>query len=170
MVVDKLPSPLEISEARVEKLMCSDGRRFETLPEQTKSLKSDFQACNSSSTAPVIIYISKMVMVDNKMLPQNRQRSLTQCSSIRMELHVYTVTIYNSAMGLQEKQLNPKTVLSDPYWVPSTEEELLHFGEKADSENQSRKYMDSVRRRKGLHVEEKIVEHGEKQRTLGRNK
>nr|XP_006817172.1 PREDICTED: elongation factor Tu GTP-binding domain-containing protein 1-like [Saccoglossus kowalevskii] len=124
MVVDKLPSPLEISEARVEKLMCSDGRRFETLPEQTKSLKSDFQACNSSSTAPVIIYISKMVM----------------------------------------------TVLSDPYWVPSTEEELLHFGEKADSENQSRKYMDSVRRRKGLHVEEKIVEHGEKQRTLGRNK
>ena len=54
----------------------------------------------------------------------------------------------------------------DPYWVPTTEEEYLHFGEKADSENQARKYMNSVRRRKGLYVEAKTVEHAEKQRTL----
>ncbi|CAB1339067.1 unnamed protein product [Coregonus sp. 'balchen'] len=32
------------------------------------------------------------------------------------------------------------------------------------------KYMNAVRRRKGLYVEEKIVEHGEKQRTLSKNK
>lgn len=63
-----------------------------------------------------------------------------------------------------------KVIPSDPFWVPTTEEEYLHFGEKADSENQARKYMNSVRKRKGLHVEEKIVEHAEKQRTLGRNK
>lgn len=54
----------------------------------------------------------------------------------------------------------------DPFWVPTTEEEYTHFGEKADSENQARKYMNSVRRRKGLYVEEKTVEHAEKQRTL----
>ena len=54
----------------------------------------------------------------------------------------------------------------DPYWVPTTEEEYTHYGEKADSENQARKYMNSVRRRKGLYVEEKTVEHAEKQRTL----
>ncbi|XP_034433565.1 elongation factor-like GTPase 1 isoform X1 [Hippoglossus hippoglossus] len=59
---------------------------------------------------------------------------------------------------------------SDPYWVPTTEEEYLHFGEKADSANQTLKYMNAVRRRKGLYVEEKIVEHAEKQRTLGKNK
>lgn len=58
----------------------------------------------------------------------------------------------------------------DPFWVPSTEEEYLHFGEKADTENRAKLYMDSVRRRKGLAVEEKIVEHAEKQRTLGKNK
>ncbi|XP_055679183.1 elongation factor-like GTPase 1 [Lutzomyia longipalpis] len=58
----------------------------------------------------------------------------------------------------------------DPFWVPSTEEEYLHFGEKADTENRAKTYMDSVRRRKGLPVEEKIVEHAEKQRTLGKNK
>ena len=54
----------------------------------------------------------------------------------------------------------------DPFWVPSTEEELMHFGEKADSENVAQKYMNMVHKRKGLHVEEKIFEHAEKQRTL----
>lgn len=63
-----------------------------------------------------------------------------------------------------------KVVPSDPFWVPTTEEEYLHFGEKADSENQARKYMNAVRKRKGLSVEEKIVEHAEKQRTLSKNK
>ena len=32
------------------------------------------------------------------------------------------------------------------------------------------RYMDQVRRRKGLQVEEKLVEHAEKQRTLSKNK
>ncbi|CAG7722402.1 unnamed protein product [Allacma fusca] len=58
----------------------------------------------------------------------------------------------------------------DPFWQPTTEEEYLHFGEKADTENRARKYMNAVRKRKGLRVEEKIVEFGEKQRTLTRNK
>ena len=40
MVCEKLPSPLEISEERIEKLMCSGGRRFDSLPEQTQKLKT----------------------------------------------------------------------------------------------------------------------------------
>lgn len=59
---------------------------------------------------------------------------------------------------------------SDPFWVPTTEEEIQHFGEKSDVENQGAKYMNSVRRRKGLFVEQKTVEHAEKQRTLTKNK
>ncbi|KAH3836724.1 elongation factor-like GTPase 1 [Dreissena polymorpha] len=58
----------------------------------------------------------------------------------------------------------------DPFWVPTTEEEVMHYGEKADSENRARVYMNSVRERKGLKVDKKIVEHAEKQRTLTRNK
>ena len=58
----------------------------------------------------------------------------------------------------------------DPFWVPTTEEEYAHYGEKADSENTARKHMNSVRRRKGLKVDEKIVEFAEKQRTLKKNK
>ncbi|XP_006870981.1 PREDICTED: elongation factor Tu GTP-binding domain-containing protein 1 isoform X1 [Chrysochloris asiatica] len=75
--------------------------------------------------------------------------------------------------GLASPQLvfsHWEIIPSDPFWVPTTEEEYLHFGEKADSENQARKYMNAVRKRKGLCVEEKIVEHAEKQRTLSKNK
>lgn len=75
--------------------------------------------------------------------------------------------------GLASPQLvfsHWEVITEDPYWIPTTEEELAHFGEKADYENQARKYMDGVRRRKGLFIEEKTVEHGEKQRTLSKNK
>ena len=95
----------------------------------------------------------------------------------------------------------------DPFWVPQTEEEILHFGDKADSENQgcpssinrisfisvlflsimknsasktmpvemcgenqARAYMNEVRKKKGLAIDEKIVEVAEKQRTLAKKK
>ncbi|KAJ1994128.1 Cytoplasmic GTPase/eEF2-like protein (ribosomal biogenesis) [Coemansia spiralis] len=54
----------------------------------------------------------------------------------------------------------------DPFWVPTTEEELEDLGEKADRDNEAKKYMDKVRKRKGLFIGRKIVEHAEKQRTL----
>ncbi|KDQ09890.1 hypothetical protein BOTBODRAFT_116551 [Botryobasidium botryosum FD-172 SS1] len=54
----------------------------------------------------------------------------------------------------------------DPFWVPTTEEELEDLGEKADRANVARGYMDAVRKRKGMFVEEKIVQFAEKQRTL----
>lgn len=56
----------------------------------------------------------------------------------------------------------------DPFWVPTTEEELEDLGEKADRENIARAYMNSVRERKGMFVEKKIVQFAEKQRTLKR--
>ena len=54
----------------------------------------------------------------------------------------------------------------DPFWVPTTEEELEDLGEKADRENVAKAYMDKVRERKGMFVDKKIVEFAEKQRTL----
>ena len=58
----------------------------------------------------------------------------------------------------------------DPFWKPTTEEEYLHYGEKADTYNRARIYMDAVRKRKGLSVQEKIVQFAEKQRTLSKKK
>lgn len=63
-----------------------------------------------------------------------------------------------------------ETIDVDPFWEPQTDEELLHFGDKADSENQARTYMNDVRKKKGLAIDEKIVEFAEKQRTLTKMK
>ncbi|ODV64637.1 P-loop containing nucleoside triphosphate hydrolase protein [Hyphopichia burtonii NRRL Y-1933] len=54
----------------------------------------------------------------------------------------------------------------DPFWVPHTEEDLEELGEFAERENVARRYMNTVRRRKGLFVDEKVIKNAEKQRTL----
>jgi ribosome assembly protein 1 len=56
----------------------------------------------------------------------------------------------------------------DPFWVPTTEEELEEMGDKADRDNIAKGYMDKVRERKGMFVKRKIIETAEKQRTLKR--
>uniref|UniRef100_A0A914YY91 Elongation factor-like 1 n=1 Tax=Panagrolaimus superbus TaxID=310955 RepID=A0A914YY91_9BILA len=57
----------------------------------------------------------------------------------------------------------------DPFWEPTTEEEIEEFGVKGDSVSQARHYVDMVRKRKGI-LEELIVISAEKQRNLKRNK
>lgn len=54
----------------------------------------------------------------------------------------------------------------DPFWVPHTEEELEELGEFAERENVARRYMNTIRRRKGLFVDEKVIQNAEKQRTM----
>ena len=57
----------------------------------------------------------------------------------------------------------------DPFWVPFTEDDLEDLGELADKENVAKRYMDSVRNRKGLMVRgRKLVKDAEKQKTLKR--
>ncbi|XP_032453197.1 elongation factor-like GTPase 1 isoform X2 [Nasonia vitripennis] len=75
--------------------------------------------------------------------------------------------------GLASPQLvfsHWEVIEQDPFWVPSTEDEYLHFGEKADSGNRAKKYIDAVRRRKGLPLDSQLVTHAEKQRTLSKKK
>jgi len=57
-----------------------------------------------------------------------------------------------------------------PFFEPRTEEELEEMGSNNRAPNLARTYMDTVRKRKGLHVAEKLVEHADKQRTLKKNK
>lgn len=78
MVCQKLPSPLDITAERVEKLMCAGSQTFDSLPPETQALKAAFMKCGSEDTAPVIIFVSKMFAVDAKALPQNKPRPLTQ--------------------------------------------------------------------------------------------
>lgn len=40
MVCQKLPSPLDITAERVEKLMCAGSQTFDSLPPETQALKA----------------------------------------------------------------------------------------------------------------------------------
>ncbi|CBY42185.1 unnamed protein product [Oikopleura dioica] len=51
-------------------------------------------------------------------------------------------------------------VEGNPWWVPTTEEEIQHYGEKADYESTAKKYMNLIRKRKGLWIEQKTVRAG----------
>ncbi|TDH71368.1 hypothetical protein CCR75_006594 [Bremia lactucae] len=70
---------------------------------------------------------------------------------------------------------NPQLVFShwnlidmDPFFQPQTEEEREEFGERIYEHNYVRRYIETIRKRKGLSRDEKIVAHAEKQRTLKR--
>jgi len=54
----------------------------------------------------------------------------------------------------------------DPYWVPTTEEELEELGEIADRENLALNYVNDIRKQKGLVVAEKLVKDAERDRVL----
>ncbi|KAK7402605.1 Cytoplasmic GTPase/eEF2-like protein (ribosomal biogenesis) [Neonectria punicea] len=57
----------------------------------------------------------------------------------------------------------------DPFWVPFTEDDLEDLGELADKENVAKRYMDGVRRKKGLLIEGRnVATDAEKQKTLKR--
>lgn len=58
----------------------------------------------------------------------------------------------------------------DPFWIPTTEDEIKLMGDKSDRENLARKYVEMVRKRKGLVIDQKVVEHAEKQKTMKTNK
>lgn len=72
---------------------------------------------------------------------------------------------------------NPQLVFShwsvmelDPFFQPQTEEEREDFGERVHEHNYVRRYIEAVRKRKGLARDEKVVVHAEKQRTLSKKR
>lgn len=77
--------------------------------------------------------------------------------------------------GLASAQLqfsHWQIIEQDPFWQPTTEEEIEEFGSQAGdtSLNQAKTYIDVVRRRKGLPTDDIIIVSAEKQRNLKRNK
>ncbi|CAL9738522.1 ribosome assembly protein 1 [Monosporozyma servazzii] len=97
----------------------------------------------------------------------------------QIEAHIPVVEAFGFSEDLRKKTsgaAQPQLIFSgyesidlDPFWVPTTEEELEELGDIADKENIARKHMNAIRRRKGLFVDEKVIQNAEKQRTLKRN-
>lgn len=77
--------------------------------------------------------------------------------------------------GLAQPQLRftgfglPEGVDVDPNWVPRSEEELEDLGVHGERENVAKRYVDGVRRRKGLLVRGRGGRDAEKQKTMKTN-
>ena len=54
----------------------------------------------------------------------------------------------------------------DPFSKPTTEDEIEEWGDSFGTRNRAKQIIDSIRKRKGMQTDEKIVENAEKQRTM----
>lgn len=76
MVCEKVPAPNKLTDEKIERLI-SGNNDFSTLPLETQRLKTAFLLCDPSPDVPVIVFVSKMFLVERDMLPENRPKSLT---------------------------------------------------------------------------------------------
>ena len=145
---------------------------------QPVRLMAAMYTCDISVKAEVL---GRMYSVVSKRRGKVVKEDLVEGSStFVVTAHVPVIESFNLGPELRKQTSGlamPQLIFShwetldiDPRWVPSTEEELLHFGEKADSANPVLKYVNDIRKRKGLKIDEKIVEFAEKQRTLTKSK
>lgn len=150
-------------------------RAFQIQPQR---LMSPMFSCDIQVTTEVLGKMYAVLARRNGRIVHGDMREGSQTFEIKAFVPViesldFVSEIRKQTSGMANPQLmfsHYETIDVDPFWTPNTEEEYALFGEKADTENQALKYMNLVRRRKGLAVQEKIVEHGEKQRTNKRNK
>lgn len=123
----------------------------------------------------------------SKVLGKRRARIVDQ--DLRTGTDVFTIRAYlpvfesfgfaeelrTTTSGAANAQLvfsHWEVIDSDPFFVPTTQEEKEEFGESVESlpPPLSKRIITDVRKRKGLHVKEKIVERAEGQRNLSRKK
>ncbi|KAG7178014.1 elongation factor-like GTPase 1 [Homarus americanus] len=146
--------------------------------QQCQRLVCAMYSCVISVTSEVV---GKMYSVIGKRQGQIVDGDITEGStSWNITAYLPVIESMNFANELRKStsgEAMPQLVFShweilniDPFWEPQTTEEVMHWGEKSDSENVARKYINAVRKRKGLAIDEKIVEFAEKQRTLSKNK
>lgn len=64
MVCEKCPAPNQLSDVKIENLLCPPMKEFNLMPKETYALKSDFSKCCLDDTSvSVIAFISKMFPV-----------------------------------------------------------------------------------------------------------
>ncbi|KAJ3417616.1 Cytoplasmic GTPase/eEF2-like protein (ribosomal biogenesis) [Chytridiales sp. JEL 0842] len=96
---------------------------------------------------------------------------------VRLIIEVSALRKANTIVDLRKKTAgaaSPQLIFSgfevldlDPFWVPTTEEELDLLGEKGDRENIAKKYMDKVRKRKARLMEEMCILVDNDDRAIG---
>ena len=170
---DSMYGPLSGQIVSIVKEGCR--RAFQAQPQR---LMAAMYSCDITVKADVL---GKMYAVLGKRHGKIVQENMIEGSSrFTVTAHLPVIESFDFAAEIRKQTSGlamPQLVFShwevvdlDPFWIPQTEEEILHYGDKADTENHARRYMNEVRKKKGLAIDEKIVEFAEKQRNLTRNK
>lgn len=64
MVCDKCPAPNQLTDIKIENLLCPPMKEFILMPKETVELKNDFsKCCHDDASVPTIAFISKMFPV-----------------------------------------------------------------------------------------------------------
>lgn len=64
MVCEKCPAPNQLTEIKIENLLCPPMKEFSHMPQETLKLKSVFSKCCPDDTSvPIIAFVSKMFPV-----------------------------------------------------------------------------------------------------------
>lgn len=107
-------------------------------------------------------------------MKEGTQTFLVQCYLPVEKSFGFAGSLRARTSGIASPQLvfsHWETIPEDPFFVPTTQEEKEEFGSHVDGKgNFVRELVNGVRRRKGLPIQELIVQHAEKQRTLARKK
>ncbi|GBP64971.1 Elongation factor-like GTPase 1 [Eumeta japonica] len=135
MVCQKLPSPKEMVSEKVEKLMCSKIRDFQSYHPETQKLKDEFLACDGGADRPLIIFVSKMFSVDKSILPENKPKVLTaeemakrreRARQIREELKQSNGNVEPSTEN-QDEKITEKGVIDEKEQEEKTEHSFIAF-------------------------------------------
>lgn len=63
MVCDKCPAPNQLTDVKIENLLCPPMKEFKLMPKETVALKHDFSKCSHDDLVSVIAFVSKMFPV-----------------------------------------------------------------------------------------------------------
>lgn len=64
MVCEKCPAPNQLTNVKIENLLCPPMKEFNLMPKETITLKNNFsKCCPDDSLVPVIAFVSKMFPV-----------------------------------------------------------------------------------------------------------
>ncbi|GAA5829110.1 hypothetical protein JCM11251_004129 [Rhodosporidiobolus azoricus] len=162
------------SSARGQLISAGQGAFHQGLLDWSPRLQLAMYSCDIQATGEVLGKVYGVVAKRKGRIVSEEMKEGTAFFTVSALLPVvesfgFADEIRTRTSGAASPQLvfhGYETLDQDPFWVPTTEEELEDLGEKADRENIAKKYMDAVRRRKGMAVERKVVQHAEKQKTM----
>eukprot|EP00164_Ancoracysta_twista_P001011 GFYU01001320.1.p1 GENE.GFYU01001320.1~~GFYU01001320.1.p1 ORF type:complete len:1032 (+),score=360.14 GFYU01001320.1:92-3187(+) len=133
----------------------------------------DIQAHGDALGKVLGVLSKRRVRVTSEDMKEGTQIFVIQGYLPVVESFGFAAELRTKTSGAAQSQLlfdHWDTMEEDPFFVPTTEDELEEFGHDniGNEPNIVIGYINAVRRRKGLQVEHKIVESAEKQRTLKR--